>query len=267
MKKLPSVLCLLTIIGAGAARGEMERSLLFASSPYIGYEWIGVFAAANSSLTWSVQKKEVGGTYAAPTMKLVLAAASLPTEQTAEDAANDLLRSLPTVRSCSRIQPGDKIQVGPEAQCYDLEFDNNSDVSSFFIQTSGEAGLVCASEYKPMKLERGRSYIMDSDGVDIEPIAEKQLGTSNDVTCKCESRQATGQFYRRDDLAGGNRIKCSNETRYCREDAACVAAGSFKYGHWSDGCKQCEATTTLPTSVTGVAAVGVAPLGVSGYNC
>ena len=136
------------------------------------FEWAGVFQMDDNTHTWSMQK--VGGDYADPSMRLVLIPTDSPTEETMhslEEAAERLIEG-----DCTVVEDGESMSsIATDGSCFELHVGTGDD-STFTMETSGFAGMAMYAQHVPTEFERDQHYLKDSQGVDVEPIAQEGAG-------------------------------------------------------------------------------------------
>ena len=136
------------------------------------FEWAGVFSVSDGTHTWSMQK--VGGAYADPTMRIVLIPTDSPTAETLE-ALEETGESLITGDAGTIIEDGETMTPVAGGSCFELHVGSGDD-STFTINTTGITGLAIYAQHVPTEFERDRHYLYDSNGTDIEPIAQEGGG-------------------------------------------------------------------------------------------
>jgi len=176
-------------------------------------EWSGVFPVDDTSHTWSMQK--VDGDYADPSMKIVLFSADAADETTIE--SNEANAETLIEGDCKDVMASGTIEgpITSDGACYKLVVDEDSDDSTFSIDTEGLTNLLVYAEHNPMEFERDRHYLYDSTEVDVEPAVQESAGGHHDhdhdhgasaplestgVSCACEAS------------ARSFTIDCSNES-------------------------------------------------------
>jgi hypothetical protein len=136
------------------------------------YEWAGIFATADKTHTWSMQK--VGGAYADPAMKLVLFAVDTADEKTMDslaDKGSNLMRG-----TCADLKTGETMTPTKDGVCYNLVVDDTKDDTTYTIATDGIKGIAFYAQHVPTEFERDRHYLYDTKDVDIEPVAQESAG-------------------------------------------------------------------------------------------
>ena len=136
------------------------------------FEWAGVFSVSDDTHTLSMQK--VGGAYADPTMRIVLIPTDSPTAETLE-ALEETGESLITGDAVTIIEDGETMTPVAGGSCFELHVGSGDD-STFTINTTGITGLAIYAQHVPTEFERDRHYLYDSNGTDIEPIAQEGGG-------------------------------------------------------------------------------------------
>jgi hypothetical protein len=138
------------------------------------FEWAGVFAVADASHTWSMQKvADDAGVlaYADPSMKIALIPTDTPTKATMETLENKGSNLL--IGTCTVVNDGGSMTPAADGSCFQLTVDDTKDDSTFTIVTSGITGLAVYAEHVPIEFERDTHYLYDSANVDIEPAAQE----------------------------------------------------------------------------------------------
>ena len=141
------------------------------------FEWGGIFPMDDTMHVWSMQK--VGGSYADPTMRIVLIPTDSPTEETMhslEGGVGDLMNG----DNCKIIEDGETMD-GFEASgsCFELHTGSGDD-STFMIGDTASKGLAVYAQHFPTEFERDQHYLKDSAGTDIEPVAQEGGGGHDD---------------------------------------------------------------------------------------
>ena len=145
------------------------------------FEWAGIFyvSGANSQ-TWTMAKKD--GSYADPTMKVVLFSTTSATEaimHNLEADANTLIEG-----TCDEIDDGQTMTgISATGKCFEWHVDDSKEVSSFIIDTTDITGLAAFTAHSPYEFEDDAHYLKDSSDADVEHVAEETSpGPSDD--CK-----------------------------------------------------------------------------------
>ena len=137
-----------------------------------GYEWTGVFAVADTTHTWHMQK--VDGEYADPSMKIVIMPTDAPTEATMhafETAGNTLIKG-----DCKVVEDGDTMTpIAADGSCFEMKVGTGAH-SKFTIDTEGRTGVVFFTAHVPTEFEDTQHYLTDSSEADVEPVAQEGGG-------------------------------------------------------------------------------------------
>lgn len=131
-------------------------AILQAKPIFAGIEWAGVFSLDDSTHIWSMQ--EVNGEYADPSMRLVLFATDLPTEETIhtfEEQAEALIEG----NACTITEDGESMsRPATTGSCFELHVGTGED-SYFTIPTDGVNGLAVYAQHFPLEFERDEHYL------------------------------------------------------------------------------------------------------------
>jgi hypothetical protein len=133
------------------------------------FEWAGVFAVADGMHQWSMQALD--GEYADPSMRLVF----FPTDTPDEEAihSNEEMGGMLMEGDCTVVEAGETISgIAATGTCFELHVGSGED-SLYNIDTAGIEGIVVFAQHVPIEFERDMHYLKDSDGQDIEPVAEE----------------------------------------------------------------------------------------------
>jgi hypothetical protein len=134
------------------------------------FEWAGAFTLNDPEHQWSMQK--VGGAYVESTMRLVLYSVDMASQQaieTNEAGADALILGA----DCKVVEAGETIgPIVASGSCFELHVGSDDD-SLFPMNTTGVAGMVAFAQHLPAEFERDMHYLKDSNGVDIEPVAQE----------------------------------------------------------------------------------------------
>ena len=137
------------------------------------YEWAGIFSISDSAHTWTMEKKD--GSYADPSMKVVIIPTDTPTEATMHSLEEDA-ESLIEGDSCVDVQDGGTMTpIAPEGSCFNLVV-GTGDMSSFNMDTTGMTGFAAFTAHSPYEFENTQHYLKDSAGNDVEHVAEEGGG-------------------------------------------------------------------------------------------
>jgi len=146
------------------------------------FEWAGIFDVSGAdSQTWTMAKKD--GSYADPSMKVVLFSTTSATEAKMHDLEADA-NTLIEGTGCQRIDDGDTMNgITATGKCFEWHVADSKEVSSFSIDTTGITGLAAYTAHSPYEFEGDAHYLKDSSGADVEHVAEETSpGPSDD--CK-----------------------------------------------------------------------------------
>ena len=137
------------------------------------YEWAGIFSISDSAHTWTMEKKD--GSYADPSMKVVIIPTDTPTEATMHSLEEDA-ETLIEGDSCVDVQDGGTMTpIAPEGSCFNLVV-GTGDMSSFNMDTTGMTGFAAFTAHSPYEFENTQHYLKDSAGNDVEHVAEEGGG-------------------------------------------------------------------------------------------
>eukprot|EP01051_Picozoa_sp_SAG22_P015822 SAG22_NODE_2129_length_2969_cov_6.022997_1_plen_679_part_10 len=211
-----------------------------------GFEWIGAFALADTTHTWSMQA--VDGVYADASMRLVLIPTDAPTADTIE-SLEDQGASLITGDSCTVVEDGESMGA-PEAagSCFELHAGEGID-SLYTIDTTGLSGFVVFAQHSPLEFERDRHYLFDSSDADVEPTAQESVGGDHDhghdhdhdhdhagESCACAAGEADHPFT----------IDCSNTAGFAAAEALLNGADCEAT---EDSCSQVDSNDEMPCQI------------------
>lgn len=136
------------------------------------FEWAGVFAVAADTHKWSMQA--VDGEYADPSMRLVF----FSTDELDEHAIHDNEEAAEVLieGDCTVVEDGETISgITTAGLCVELHVGSGID-SLYTVDTTGLVGVAVFAQHFPIEFERDTHYFFDSEGVDIEPLAEEGGG-------------------------------------------------------------------------------------------
>ena len=141
------------------------------------FEWAGIFSISDSAHTWTMEK--VDGSYADPSMKVVIIPTDAPIEatmHTLEGGVEDLIEG----DSCVVVQDGGTMTpIAPEGSCFELTV-GTGDMSTFNMDTTGMTGFAAFTAHSPYEFENTQHYLKDSAGNNVEHIAEEGGGGHGD---------------------------------------------------------------------------------------
>jgi len=131
------------------------------------YEWAGIFEVPDATYMWTAQK--VDGAYADPMMKIAALPASAATEERLKALAEEGEHALE--ETCTVLDLGGVI-TPMEHACYQLRFAENLWQSLYIVDASGTTAVAFFTEHFPTEFESTAHYLKDSNGEDVEPMAE-----------------------------------------------------------------------------------------------
>ena len=141
------------------------------------FEWAGIFQVNDDTHTWTMEK--VDGSYADPSMRVVIIPTDTPNEGTMhslESGVKDLIEGdCPVVNDGGMMTP-----IAADGSCFELTVNQDSDISSFDLDTSGMNGFAAYTAHSPYEFEATQHYLKDSQGNDVEHIAEEGGGGHGD---------------------------------------------------------------------------------------
>jgi len=133
------------------------------------YEWAGIFPTPEDYYLWTAQSAE-GGSYADPSMTMVVLAASDDAEATLSSLAHEAEDGFGHT-PCKEVEAGETIMPA-EHTCYHLHFDIQVWQTLFKINATGASHLAIFAQHFPTEFERDAHYLKDDHGDDIEPTHE-----------------------------------------------------------------------------------------------
>ena len=123
--------------------------------------------------------EKVDGSYADPSMKVVIIPTDAPIEatmHTLEGGVEDLIEG----DSCVVVQDGGTMTpIAPEGSCFELTV-GTGDMSTFNMDTTGMTGFAAFTAHSPYEFENTQHYLKDSAGNNVEHIAEEGGGGHGD---------------------------------------------------------------------------------------
>ena len=141
------------------------------------FEWAGIFSVSDSTHTWTMEK--VDGSYADPSMRVVIIPTDTPNEATMhslEGGVKALIEGdCPVVNDGGMMTP-----IAADGSCFELTVNQDSDISSFGLDTSGMTGFAAYTAHSPYEFEDTQHYLKDSQGTDVEHVAEEGGGGHGD---------------------------------------------------------------------------------------
>ena len=140
------------------------------------FEWAGIFSVADDTHTWTMEK--VDGSYADPSMRVVLIPTDTPTEETMhslEGGVEALIEG-----DCKVVEDGETMTpISADGSCFELHV-GTGDISTFTMDTAGISGFAAYTAHSPYEFEATQHYLKDSQGNDVEHIAEEGGGGHGD---------------------------------------------------------------------------------------
>ena len=140
------------------------------------FEWAGIFSVADDTHTWTMEK--VDGSYADPSMRVVLIPTDTPTEETMhslEGGVEALIEG-----DCKVVEDGETMTpISADGSCFELHV-GSGDISTFTMDTAGISGFAAYTAHSPYEFEATQHYLKDSQGNDVEHIAEEGGGGHGD---------------------------------------------------------------------------------------
>ena len=222
------------------------------------FEWAGIFSINDATHTWTMEK--VDGSYADPSMRVVLIPTDTPTEETMhtlEDGVEDLIEG----DSCTVIEDGESMTPVDGGSCFEWHV-GTGDISTFTIDTTGITGLVAYTAHSPYEFEATQHYFKDSAGNDVEHVAEEGGGghghhddhddhgdehgdddemchntethenyDSTEEECEAAGHMWTGEEHHDDDHGGEMCHNTETHQNYEATEDECEAAGHVWLGH------------------------------------
>ena len=126
------------------------------------FEWAGVFDLSAGTYEWSFAK--VGGEYADPAMKMVILQAGDIEES--EELAENLLDA----KNLEAKENNDSLVAKEKA--YSLNLDDTREVTKFAVKISKDGKYAFFTEHMPFEFEADEHFFKDSEGKNVEPIAQ-----------------------------------------------------------------------------------------------
>ena len=140
------------------------------------FEWAGIFSINDVTHTWTMEK--VDGSYADPSMRVVLIPTDEPTEETMHSLESGV-EALIEGDACTIIEDGESMTPIDGGSCFEWHV-GSGDISTFTINTAGISGLAAYTAHSPYEFEATQHYLKDSAGNDVEHIAEEGGGGHDD---------------------------------------------------------------------------------------
>jgi ABC-type Zn uptake system ZnuABC Zn-binding protein ZnuA len=140
------------------------------------FEWAGIFSITDVSHTWTMEK--VDGSYADPSMRVVLIPTDTPTEATMH-SLEDGVEALIEGDTCTIIEDGESMTPVDGGSCFEWHV-GTGDISTFTIDTTGMSGFAAYTAHSPYEFEATQHYLKDSAGNDVEHVAEEGGGGHGD---------------------------------------------------------------------------------------
>ena len=140
------------------------------------FEWAGIFSVSDSTHTWTMEK--VDGSYADPSMRVVIIPTETPTEATMHSLEGGVKALIEG--DCKVVEDGETMTpISADGSCFELHV-GTGDISSFTMDTAGVSGFAAYTAHSPYEFEATQHYLKDSAGNDIEHIAEEGGGGHGD---------------------------------------------------------------------------------------
>ena len=168
---LPNDIELFVIMGEGGHDDHDDHG--HGSGPF---EWAGIFSINDDTHTWTMEK--VDGSYADPSMRVVLIPTDEPTEETMHSLESGV-EALIEGDACTVIEDGESMTPVDGGSCFEWHV-GSGDISTFTINTAGISGLAAYTAHSPYEFEATQHYLKDSAGNDVEHIAEEGGGGHGD---------------------------------------------------------------------------------------
>lgn len=129
------------------------------------FEWAGAFKLKKGVYTWSFSKK--AGAYADPAMKFLMIKSDEndPIESIEEEAVKIFKAEAEKITS--------KNPLTAEKKLYQLEFDQNQDMTFFKFELAEDGAYTFFTEHSPYEFEDKEHYLQNLEKEDIEPIKEE----------------------------------------------------------------------------------------------
>ena len=140
------------------------------------FEWAGIFSINDDTHTWTMEK--VDGSYADPSMRVVLIPTDAPTEETMHSLEGGV-EALIEGDACTVVEDGESMTPVDGGSCFEWHV-GSGDISTFTINTAGISGLAAYTAHSPYEFEATQHYLKDSAGNDVEHIAEEGGGGHGD---------------------------------------------------------------------------------------
>ena len=140
------------------------------------FEWAGIFSITDVSHTWTMEK--IDGSYADPSMRVVLIPTDTPTEETMH-SLEDGVEALIEGDTCTIIEDGESMTPVDGGSCFEWHV-GTGDISTFTIDTTGISGFAAYTAHSPYEFEATQHYLKDSTGNDVEHVAEEGGGGHGD---------------------------------------------------------------------------------------
>lgn len=155
----------------------MKASILLSLLTIVaGYEWAGIFATPYRNYMWTAQKakEEAHGehnhmVYPDASMKIVALPATNATAEILQGLKEKGASAMET--ECLNLTAGESF-APEEGKCYRLQFDNKLWQSLFVVDATATKFTAFFAEHVPIEFEATAHYLKDSEGNDVEPVAE-----------------------------------------------------------------------------------------------
>ena len=189
------------------------------------FEWAGIFSVSDSTHTWTMEK--VDGTYADPSMRVVIIPTDTPTEATLhslEGGVEALIEG-----DCKVVEDGETMTpIAADGSCFELHV-GSGDISSFNMDTAGITGFAAYTAHSPYEFENTQHYLKDSAGEDVEHVAEEGGGGHGDHGGHGDSHGDDHSDHWESDVCHDMDTHENHDEYTTEED--CVAAGHM----WMEG--------------------------------
>ena len=186
------------------------------------FEWAGIFSISDVSHTWTMEK--VDGSYADPSMRVVIIPTDTPTEETMH-SLEDGVEALIEGDTCTIVEDGESMTPVDGGSCFEWHV-GTGDISAFTIDTSGMTGFAAYTAHSPYEFESTQHYLKDSAGNDVEHVAEEGGGGHGD-------HGDHGDDHSDDEDDHGDEMCHNTDTHenYESTEEDCEAAGHVWMGH------------------------------------
>ena len=194
------------------------------------FEWAGIFSINDDTHTWTMEK--VDGSYADPSMRVVLIPTDTPTEETMHSLESGV-EALIEGDACTVVEDGESMTPVDGGSCFEWHV-GSGDISTFTINTAGISGLAAYTAHSPYEFEATQHYLKDSAGNDVEHIAEEGGGGHGDHGDHGDDHDDHGDEDGHGDHDGHDEGYCHNldtHENYESTEEECANAGHM----WTEG--------------------------------